>query len=196
MTVPFLNCRVRHMINHNNAGRASPTSDAPTLTGNASSRPPYGLASRSKRSSTTANGTPSKQSLGGGQMANEELTIENIEFAVKSQIGRAPHWTMVRELTMNAIEAAAKASGAKTAHWTDRNLLRCTEGRHLEHWAWHGRVELKRATNLAWKWAKISVLMTILVLGPRSVPCPTIRSECASDPLKWTSERNHHRRRP
>ena len=51
-------------------------------------------------------------------MPNEALKIANIEFAVTSQIGRAPHWTMIRELTMNAIEAASKASGDKIVHWT------------------------------------------------------------------------------
>ena len=51
-------------------------------------------------------------------MSNEPLKIENIEFSVTSQIGRAPHWTMIRELTMNAIEAAAKAEGEKIVHWT------------------------------------------------------------------------------
>jgi hypothetical protein len=83
------------------------------------------------------------------QMTNEALTIENIEFAVKSQIGRAPHWTMVRELTMNAIEAAAKASGAKTAHWTTgtyegvRKAVIWNTGPGMD------ASELKRATNLA-----------------------------------------------
>jgi hypothetical protein len=51
-------------------------------------------------------------------MGNEALKIENIEFAVTSQIGRAPHWTMIRELTMNAIEAASRATGEKTVLWT------------------------------------------------------------------------------
>ena len=51
-------------------------------------------------------------------MANEALQIANIEFAVTSQIGRAPHWTMIRELTMNAIEAAEKSTGEKLVHWT------------------------------------------------------------------------------
>jgi hypothetical protein len=51
-------------------------------------------------------------------MPNEALKIANIEFAVTSQIGRSPHWTMIRELTMNAIEAASKATGEKIVHWT------------------------------------------------------------------------------
>jgi len=51
-------------------------------------------------------------------MSNETLKIANIEFAVTSQIGRAPHWTMIRELTMNAIEAASRSSGDKLVHWT------------------------------------------------------------------------------
>ena len=51
-------------------------------------------------------------------MPNETLQIANIEFAVTSQIGRAPHWTMIRELTMNAIEAASKAEGERAVLWT------------------------------------------------------------------------------
>jgi hypothetical protein len=82
-------------------------------------------------------------------MANEALQIANIEFAVTSQIGRAPHWTMIRELTMNAIEAAAKADGDKTVHWTTglyrgvRKAVIWNTGPGMDP------SELKKATDLA-----------------------------------------------
>jgi hypothetical protein len=82
-------------------------------------------------------------------MSNEPLKIENIEFSVTSQIGRAPHWTMIRELTMNAIEAAAKAEGEKIVHWTTglyknvRKAVIWNTGPGMD------AAELKRATDLA-----------------------------------------------
>ena len=82
-------------------------------------------------------------------MPNEELKIANIPFAVTSQIGRAPHWTMIRELTMNAIEAASKASGDKIVHWTTglhggvRKAVIWNTGPGMD------ASELKRATDLA-----------------------------------------------
>jgi hypothetical protein len=82
-------------------------------------------------------------------MSNEALKIENIEFSVTSQIGRAPHWTMIRELTMNSIEAAAKAEGEKIVHWTTglyngvRKAVIWNTGPGMD------AVELKKATNLA-----------------------------------------------
>jgi hypothetical protein len=82
-------------------------------------------------------------------MANEALKIENIEFAVTSQIGRAPHWTMIRELTMNAIEAASRASGEKAVIWTTGQY----QG-HRKAVIWNtgpgmDAGELKKATDLA-----------------------------------------------
>lgn len=82
-------------------------------------------------------------------MANEALKIENIEFAVTSQIGRAPHWTMIRELTMNAIEAASRALGDKTVIWTTgeykgyRKAVIWNTGPGMD------AGELKKATDLA-----------------------------------------------
>jgi hypothetical protein len=82
-------------------------------------------------------------------MANEGLKIANVEFAVTSQIGRAPHWTMIRELTMNALEAASKATGEKIVHWTTgtyngvRKAVIWNTGPGMD------ASELKRATDLA-----------------------------------------------
>jgi hypothetical protein len=82
-------------------------------------------------------------------MGNEALKIENIEFAVTSQIGRAPHWTMIRELTMNAIEAASRATGEKTVLWTTGKYKS-----HRKAVIWNtgpgmDAGELKKATDLA-----------------------------------------------
>lgn len=82
-------------------------------------------------------------------MGNENLQIANIEFAVTSQIGRAPHWTMIRELTMNAIEAASKATGEKIVHWTTgtyegvRKAVIWNTGPGMD------AVELRKATDLS-----------------------------------------------
>src|SRR6266403_899407 len=83
------------------------------------------------------------------RMANEALKIENIEFAVTSQIGRAPHWTMIRELTMNAIEAASRATGDKNVLWTTGKYQS-----HRKAVIWNtgpgmDAGELKKATDLA-----------------------------------------------
>lgn len=82
-------------------------------------------------------------------MPNEALQIANIEFAVTSQIGRAPHWTMIRELTMNAIEAASRASGEKIVHWASgvhngiRKAVIWNTGPGMDPF------QLKQATDLA-----------------------------------------------
>lgn len=82
-------------------------------------------------------------------MGNENLQIANIEFAVTSQIGRAPHWTMIRELTMNAIEAASKANGDKIIHWT---IGTCWGVRKAVIWntgPGMDAAELRKATDLS-----------------------------------------------
>src|SRR6266403_5282122 len=83
------------------------------------------------------------------RMANEALKIENIEFAVTSQIGRAPHWTMIRELTMNAIEAAAKADGEKLVHWTTGTYKGVRKAVIWNTGPGMDAAELKKATDLA-----------------------------------------------
>jgi hypothetical protein len=82
-------------------------------------------------------------------MPNEALSIANIEFAVTSQIGRAPHWTMIRELTMNAIEAAAKADGEKLIHWTTGTYKGVRKAVIWNTGPGMDPLELKRATDLA-----------------------------------------------
>lgn len=81
-------------------------------------------------------------------MANEALQIANIEFAVSSQIGRAPHWTMIRELTMNALEAAAKATGEKIVHWTTGQWKGVCKAVIWNTGPGMNPLELKRATDL------------------------------------------------
>src|SRR5258708_2174657 len=82
-------------------------------------------------------------------MANEALKIANVEFAVTSQIGRAPHWTMIRELTMNAIEAASKAEGDKIVHWTTGQYKGVRKAVIWNTGPGMNAAELKRATDLA-----------------------------------------------
>jgi hypothetical protein len=82
-------------------------------------------------------------------MANEALQIANIEFAVTSQIGRAPHWTMIRELTMNAIEAASKAQGEKVVHWTTGTYKDVRKAVIWNTGPGMDAAELKKATDLA-----------------------------------------------
>jgi hypothetical protein len=82
-------------------------------------------------------------------MGNEALQIANIEFAVTSQIGRAPHWTMIRELTMNAIEAASKAEGDKIVHWTTGQYKGVRKAVIWNTGPGMNAAELKRATDLA-----------------------------------------------
>src|SRR5829696_8374945 len=85
----------------------------------------------------------------GDAMSNESLQIANIEFAVTSQIGRAPHWTMVRELTMNAIEAASKATGEKLVHWTTGTYNEVRKAVIWNTGPGMDAAELKQATDLA-----------------------------------------------
>jgi hypothetical protein len=82
-------------------------------------------------------------------MANEALQIANIEFAVTSQIGRAPHWTMIRELTMNAIEAASKAQGEKLVHWATGTYKGVRKAVIWNTGPGMDAAELKKATDLA-----------------------------------------------
>jgi hypothetical protein len=82
-------------------------------------------------------------------MPNEALSIANIEFAVTSQIGRAPHWTMIRELTMNAIEAASKADGERLVHWTTGTYKGVRKAVIWNTGPGMGPAELKKATDLA-----------------------------------------------
>jgi hypothetical protein len=82
-------------------------------------------------------------------MGNEALQIANIPFAVTSQIGRAPHWTMIRELTMNAIEAASKANGEKIVHWTTGQYKNVRKAVIWNTGPGMDASELKRATDLA-----------------------------------------------
>lgn len=82
-------------------------------------------------------------------MANEALQIANIEFAVTSQIGRAPHWTMIRELTMNAIEAAEQATGEKLVHWTTGTYKGVRKAVIWNTGPGMDPVELKKATDLS-----------------------------------------------
>src|ERR1700737_2629184 len=82
-------------------------------------------------------------------MGNEALRIENIEFAVTSQIGRAPHWTMIRELTMNAIEAASRATGEKVVYWTSREIEGVRKAIIWNTGPGMDAAQLKAATDLA-----------------------------------------------
>ena len=82
-------------------------------------------------------------------MANEALQIANIEFSVTSQIGRAPHWTMIRELTMNAIEAAEKATAEKLVHWTTGTYKGVRKAVIWNTGPGMDPIELKKATDLS-----------------------------------------------
>jgi hypothetical protein len=82
-------------------------------------------------------------------MGNEALQFANIEFAVTSQISRAPHWTMIRELTMNAVEAASKAEGDKIVHWTTGQYKGVRKAVIWNTGPGMNAAELKRATDLA-----------------------------------------------